>query len=576
MALCSGLHVFHSDSGHTRSSRILLGTSILFLILILLFTSHLPSASAQTPITVRVGYYQNKPIIFTNGNGALRGISHDVLSEIALEEGWELQFIEGTRGECLERLQKGEIDLIAGTESPCRDNDFMKSGEEVLVTNWGVIFSSSGMEIDSLMDLNGKWIGVVKDDIYSNGTMGLKNLISSFYIPSVIVEFNNYGEVIDAIEDGDVDCGVLNNLLASSVENERDIERTGIVFNPLDIKYSVLKNSTKGEMILEALDSRLHQMKEDKESVYYSALEEYIRRDTTSPVSEIVPLWILQLILIILGIVVFLFITTMVLRYRVRARTSELTQTNARLDKDIQRRKKLERKLEDEKNRSVFYMDLLLHDIGNIHQGLLSGHYLYDMIKSDKEKAEEIMVRNRELLNRSMTLMKNVRKYSEATTTPYKPEPIELVTTMKKALTSVLLSYQDVEVNYKFNVPKGPAIKVQAEPLIEEVFFNIYHNALKAHGVEKPYIETNVIITTDRKRARIEIVDKGKGIPEVSKKDLFTRMKEAGSAKHTGMGLSLVKALVDRYNGEIYVEDRVKGDHTKGAKFVILLPLYGK
>ncbi|MHA1758686.1 MAG: hypothetical protein ACTSVV_18115 [Promethearchaeota archaeon] len=38
------------------------------------------------------------------------------------------------------------------------------------------------------------------------------------------------------------------------------------------------------------------------------------------------------------------------------------------------------------------------------------------------------------------------------------------------------------------------------------------------------------------------------------------------------MGLSLVKNIVELYNGMIWVEDRVKGDFTKGSKFVLLFP----
>jgi signal transduction histidine kinase len=38
------------------------------------------------------------------------------------------------------------------------------------------------------------------------------------------------------------------------------------------------------------------------------------------------------------------------------------------------------------------------------------------------------------------------------------------------------------------------------------------------------------------------------------------------------LGLFLVKKLVEDYNGRVWVEDRVPGDHTQGARFVILLP----
>jgi signal transduction histidine kinase len=38
-----------------------------------------------------------------------------------------------------------------------------------------------------------------------------------------------------------------------------------------------------------------------------------------------------------------------------------------------------------------------------------------------------------------------------------------------------------------------------------------------------------------------------------------------------GLGLYLVKTLVDSYGG-VWAEDRVPGDHTKGARFVVMLP----
>lgn len=49
-----------------------------------------------------------------------------------------------------------------------------------------------------------------------------------------------------------------------------------------------------------------------------------------------------------------------------------------------------------------------------------------------------------------------------------------------------------------------------------------------------------------------------------------------GSARGMGLGLYLVKTLVESYNGEVWVEDRVNGDHTKGARFMVTLPAIQK
>jgi signal transduction histidine kinase len=75
---------------------------------------------------------------------------------------------------------------------------------------------------------------------------------------------------------------------------------------------------------------------------------------------------------------------------------------------------------------------------------------------------------------------------------------------------------------------------------------------------------------------RVEVRDQGKGIPEERKPLLFKRFENldtAMAAESHGLGLSVVKALVDRYQGKVWVEDRVKGDSSKGSTFVILLPM---
>jgi K+-sensing histidine kinase KdpD len=69
------------------------------------------------------------------------------------------------------------------------------------------------------------------------------------------------------------------------------------------------------------------------------------------------------------------------------------------------------------------------------------------------------------------------------------------------------------------------------------------------------------------------VEDNGPGIPDTQKKELFDQVScEGTKTKGKGLGLCLVKALVDVFRGKVRVEDRVAGDHTKGARFVVLLP----
>ena len=51
-----------------------------------------------------------------------------------------------------------------------------------------------------------------------------------------------------------------------------------------------------------------------------------------------------------------------------------------------------------------------------------------------------------------------------------------------------------------------------------------------------------------------------------------TVIRHREKVKGMGLGLLLVKIILDNYNGEIWVEDKIKGDYSKGSNFIILIP----
>ena len=78
----------------------------------------------------------------------------------------------------------------------------------------------------------------------------------------------------------------------------------------------------------------------------------------------------------------------------------------------------------------------------------------------------------------------------------------------------------------------------------------------------------------NKKLLKIEFIDNGRGIPDSKKELIFKR----GSLKDRsvigiGLGLSLVKSIIDKYNAKVWVEDKVVGDYTQGSKFVLVFPL---
>ena len=77
----------------------------------------------------------------------------------------------------------------------------------------------------------------------------------------------------------------------------------------------------------------------------------------------------------------------------------------------------------------------------------------------------------------------------------------------------------------------------------------------------------------EQKYIKMEFMDNGIGIPDARKQVIFQKgFKKTSDVMGLGIGLSLVKKIIDSYKGEIWVEDKVKEDYTKGSNFVLLIP----
>jgi len=71
---------------------------------------------------------------------------------------------------------------------------------------------------------------------------------------------------------------------------------------------------------------------------------------------------------------------------------------------------------------------------------------------------------------------------------------------------------------------------------------------------------------------KIEFLDNGIGIIDDVKEIIFNRAyKKEKATSGMGIGLSLVKKIITSYGGKIWIENRVKGDYTKGSNFIVML-----
>ena len=187
--------------------------------------------------------------------------------------------------------------------------------------------------------------------------------------------------------------------------------------------------------------------------------------------------------------------------------------------------------------------------------------------------------------------MKNLLNYMGSFISGHKDEKIKAVYNRMEEIISFLKTYiilmkfkkQDVELNrviervvdeFEKRVDKriifeknldGKIGKIKASSKqIEIVIRNIIQNAVEAMETGKIKIET----VRKKRYVVIRICDEGKGIDKEKIKSIFNPFVTSKD-NHLGLGLYVVKTIVESHNGKIMV----KSEPEKGTTFEIILPL---
>ena len=166
-----------------------------------------PGLQAQTNIIV--GTYQNEPLVFTDSDGEIKGIYIDILNYIGKVEGWQIEYIAGSWKECIRRLEKGEIDLLAAIAYSQERSKRYHFNSETLVTNWAQVYTQQNSQIQSLLDLKDKKIAALHGDIYYQI---FKFVDKSLNIKPVFVEVEVYDDILKLLDSSAVDAGIVSRI----------------------------------------------------------------------------------------------------------------------------------------------------------------------------------------------------------------------------------------------------------------------------------------------------------------------------------------------------------------------------
>jgi PAS domain S-box-containing protein len=169
------------------------------------------------------------------------------------------------------------------------------------------------------------------------------------------------------------------------------------------------------------------------------------------------------------------------------------------------------------------------------------------------------------------TLVKSLVEVARAGMAVVKAECLEMNEIVQKVISNLEIKIK--EANAQVCVEELPACWADRTQ-VTQIFTNLIDNAVKYLDPGRPG-KIKVSGEVQKDRAVYFVEDNGIGIESKDQSkifEIFTRLAEKSHAGGEGMGLSMVKRLVDRNRGLIWIQSE-KG---KGSKFFISLPLASK
>lgn len=242
------------------------------------------------------------------------------------------------------------------------------------------------------------------------------------------------------------------------------------------------------------------------------------------------------------------------------------------VSQDITSQRQLEQEAVEAKMQAEFYLEILSQDINTLNAN--AAGYLEMALERMKleEKQKGLLTKSLALLEDSSRLIETVNKIQQVESHDTKHGLID-VGWLLEDVKEEFIKDNDGRVSIRYT----PSIKkmVIGGELLRDVFINLINSAVKySSGKVEIDIALGKMFEGGREFYKVDIEDDGPGIPDEMKSKMFLR-KQRGNPKSSGngLGLYLVKKVVEAFHGRVWVEDRVPGDHSQGARFVVLLPV---
>jgi len=231
----------------------------------------------------------------------------------------------------------------------------------------------------------------------------------------------------------------------------------------------------------------------------------------------------------------------------VEERTSELKRINEKLQREISEREKMETALVQLNEVLSLLNKNLRHDVLNDLTVVINSIEMYEEVE-DKKLLDTAL----KYVKKSVGLIKKMRELESLVTSGAGLKPIGIKEVIENSIK-----------NYNINFEIEGKCTVIADEALGSVIDNVIRNAIVHGRADKIDVE----IKEFDDYCEIKISDNGKGIPDEVKDKIFEESYSYGDSGGSGLGLYIVRRTIERYGGQIKVEN----NKPRGTRFIIRL-----
>lgn len=196
------------------------------------------SDSKEVPNTVRIGWYDYAGFFMEEEQGYRSGYGYDYFQEIARHVGWNYEYISGTVTECVERLERGEIDLIGAVMKTSDREKIMNFSSLSMGKNYSILTTladNKQYHIGKKNEFDGIHIGALRGDARQEALQqyakeqGFSYKLTQYSTPSLMEQ---------ALKQKQVDAILTTNMRVAS-GNEKMIAQ----FSPVEFYFVTAKEN---------------------------------------------------------------------------------------------------------------------------------------------------------------------------------------------------------------------------------------------------------------------------------------------------------------------------------------------